>query len=86
MEIIKKWCTIPWRAICDNAGIEGSVVVDKAINWKDINFGMDAAWGKEINLFENGVIDPTKVVRCALVYASGIASMMITTESIITEE
>ena len=86
MIIVQKACRIPCKAICDNAGIEGSVVVDKALNSKEKNYGMDAATGKEMNLFDAGIVDPTKVVRCALVDSAGVASMMVTTEAIITEE
>ncbi|MDR3736461.1 MAG: chaperonin GroEL [Acidobacteriaceae bacterium] len=84
--IVQKACMIPCKAICDNAGYEGAVVVDKSLLSKDYNVAFDAATGKVVNMLETGVIDPTKVVRCALVNASGVASLMITTEAVIVEE
>lgn len=53
---------------------------------KNPHIAFDAAVGKTVNMIETGVIDPTKVVRCALVNASGVASLMITSEAVIVEE
>lgn len=62
------------------------MIVDKSLIEKTPNVAFDAATGKVVNMMETGVIDPTKVVRCALVNASGVASLMITTEAVIVEE
>eukprot|EP00829_Urostomides_striatus_P013592 TRINITY_DN3798_c0_g2_i2.p1 TRINITY_DN3798_c0_g2~~TRINITY_DN3798_c0_g2_i2.p1 ORF type:complete len:577 (+),score=183.43 TRINITY_DN3798_c0_g2_i2:47-1777(+) len=86
IEIIQKACLVPCKAICNNAGFEGSVIVDKLLEEKDSNIGFDAALGKKVNMIEAGIIDPTKVVRCAIVDASGVASLMITSESVIADE
>lgn len=86
IEIVQKACRIPCKAICDNAGHEGSVVVDKTLTADKPHIAFDAATGEVIDMVETGVIDPTKVVRCALVNASGVASMMITTEAAVVEE
>lgn len=86
IEIVQKACRIPCKAICDNAGYEGAVVVDKSLSEGKPSVAFDAATGKVVNMIETGVIDPTKVVRCALVNSSGVASMMITTEAAIVEE
>eukprot|EP00826_Nyctotherus_ovalis_P013660 TRINITY_DN1372_c0_g1_i11.p1 TRINITY_DN1372_c0_g1~~TRINITY_DN1372_c0_g1_i11.p1 ORF type:complete len:565 (-),score=182.74 TRINITY_DN1372_c0_g1_i11:180-1874(-) len=86
IEIVQKACRIPCKAICDNAGYEGAVVVDKSISEGKASIAFDAATGKVVNMIETGVIDPTKVVRCALVNASGVASMMITTEAAVVDE
>ncbi len=86
IQIVQKACRIPCKAICDNAGYEGAVVVDKTLLEKTAHIAFDAATGKIVNMLETGVIDPTKVVRCALVNAAGVASLMITTEAVIVEE
>ena len=52
----------------------------------NLQTGFDAATGKNVNMIEAGIIDPTKVVRCALVDAAGVASLMITSEAVVTED
>lgn len=86
IEIVQKACRIPCKAICDNAGYEGAVIVDKSLSEGKGEVAFDAGTGKVVNMLEAGVIDPTKVVRSALVNASGVASMMITTEAAVVEE
>ncbi len=86
IEIVQKACRVPCKSICDNAGYEGAVIVDKSLSEGKPHIAFDAATGKVVNMLETGVIDPTKVVRCALVNASGVASLMITTEAVIVEE
>ena len=68
-----------------NAGLEGAVVVEKVRENKDPNFGYNAATGKYEDLIAAGVIDPTKVTRTALQNAASIASLMLTTEAMISE-
>ena len=83
IDIVKKACKIPVKTICSNAGFEGSVVVDKLQEEGDSGKGFDAAKGEYVNMRDAGIIDPTKVVRTALVDASGVASLMVTTEAIV---
>jgi len=73
------------KTICQNAGFEGSIVADKLLEKNEINQGFDAAKGEYVDMKNRGIIDPTKVVRTALVDASGVASLMITTEAIIAD-
>ncbi len=74
----------PLRQIVENAGLEGSVIVQKVKEGKD-DFGFNARIEKYENLFETGVIDPTKVTRVALENAASIAGMLLTTEAVIAE-
>jgi chaperonin GroEL len=83
IDIVKKACKIPVQMICANAGFEGSVVVDKLLEAKDSGRGFNAATGEYVNMREAGIIDPTKVARTALIDASGVASLMVTTEAIV---
>ncbi len=84
LNIIRRSLLSPARAIAENAGEEGSVVVAK-IQEGDGNFGFNAATSEYGDMFEEGVIDPTKVVRSALQNASSIAGLLLTTETLITE-
>ncbi|HDP54985.1 MAG TPA: chaperonin GroEL, partial [Bacteroidetes bacterium] len=79
IQIIKRAIEEPLRQIVSNAGIEGSVVVQKVKEGKD-DFGYNAYTDKYENLFNSGVIDPTKVTRVALENAASIAGMLLTTE------
>merc|ERR1712166_630001 len=83
IDIVKKACKIPVQMICANAGFEGSVVVDKLLEANDSGRGFNAANGEYVNMSEAGIIDPTKVARTALIDASGVASLMVTTEAIV---
>ena len=82
--IVKRALEEPLRQIVENAGLEGSVVVNKIRDGKG-DFGYNAYTEKFENLFEGGVIDPTKVARIALENAASIAGMFLTTESAIVE-
>ncbi len=84
-EVVRKACELPAKSIAMNAGVEGSIVVEKIKESKDINFGFNAATLEYEDLAASGVIDPTKVVRTALENASSIAGLLITTECIVTE-
>ncbi|HUU26371.1 MAG TPA: chaperonin GroEL [archaeon] len=85
ISIVKRALEEPLRQIADNAGAEGSVIVEKVKNAAQ-NVGFDAAEGKITDLVKAGVIDPTKVVRIALENAGSIAGLMLTTEAIVTEK
>ncbi len=85
LNIIARACEEPLRQIVINAGLEGAVVVEKVRENKDPHFGYNAATGTYEDLIAAGVIDPTKVTRTALQNAASIASLMLTTEAMISE-
>src|SRR5271163_1598967 len=85
LNIIARACEEPLRQIVINSGLEGAVVVEKVRENKDPHFGYNAATGKYEDLIAAGVIDPTKVTRTALQNAASIASLMLTTEAMISE-
>jgi chaperonin GroEL len=82
--IIRRALEEPLRMIVENAGIEGSIVVQKVKKGK-IDYGFNARTEKYENLYKSGVIDPTKVTRVALENAASIAGMLLTTECVIAE-
>ena len=84
-EIILRSLAYPLRQIAENAGKEGSIVVQKVASMKTYE-GYDAREDAYVNMMDNGIVDPTKVVRCALQFAASIAGLLLTTEAIITEE
>ena len=83
--IIVKAIEDPMRMIAFNAGLEGSVIVEKAKTEKE-NIGYDAAKLEWVDMIKNGIIDPAKVVRSALQNAASVAGMLCTTEVLITEK
>jgi chaperonin GroEL len=85
LNIIARACEEPLRQIVLNSGLEGAVVVEKVRENKDPHFGYNASTGKYEDLIAAGVIDPTKVTRTALQNAASIASLMLTTEAMISE-
>ena len=85
IDIIKRALEEPLRQIVENAGLEGSVVVQKIKEGKE-DFGYNARTEKYENLFESGVIDPTKVARIALENAASIAGMFLTTECVLVDK
>ena len=85
VKIIQKALEEPLRQIVNNAGIEGSVVLQKVKEGKD-DFGFNAATETYENLVKSGVIDPTKVTRTALENAASVASLLITTEAVVYEK
>ncbi|CCU80781.1 heat shock protein 60, mitochondrial precursor [Blumeria hordei DH14] len=87
VSIIKSAITKPARTIVENAGIEGSVVVGKLMDefGADFNRGYDSAKGEYVDMIASGIVDPFKVVRTGLVDASGVASLLGTTEVAIVE-
>jgi chaperonin GroEL len=82
--IVKRALEEPSRQLADNAGLEGSVVVSRLKNEKG-SMGFDVANEKYVDMFKSGIIDPTKVTRTALQNASSIASLLLTTEALVTE-
>ncbi len=83
--IVKRALEEPIRQIVENAGVEGSVVVDKVRKESKISYGFDAQNEEYVDLIEAGIIDPTKVTRCALQNAASVAGLMLTTEVMITD-
>jgi chaperonin GroEL len=83
-DIVKRALEEPIRQIANNAGMEGSVVVQKVKELKT-NEGYDADKNTYSDMIQAGVIDPTKVTRTALQNAASIAALMITTETIVTD-
>ena len=85
VEIIIKALEAPCKRIAANAGVEGAVIVEKLLALNDTSMGYDAYNDKIVNMEQAGIIDPTKVVRTALVDAASVASLMITSEAAITD-
>jgi len=86
VDILRKALEFPIRFIAQNAGAEGSIVIEKVRANKNPNFGYNAQTDKFEDLVEAGVIDPTKVVRSALQNASSIAGLLLTTECVVVEK
>jgi len=83
-QIVSKALEEPLRVIASNAGYEGSVILNK-IKSENFGIGFDAKTGTFVDMIKNGIIDPAKVVRLALQNAASIASLLLTTEALITE-
>jgi chaperonin GroEL len=85
VSIVKRALEEPARQIVENAGLEGSIVVEQIKGKKDVHEGFDAASLKYVNLLQAGIIDPLKVTRSALQNAASVAALMLTTEALVTE-
>jgi chaperonin GroEL len=85
VKIVRKALEEPIRQISENAGFEGSVVVNKVID-KTGAYGLNAQTGNYEDLMKAGVIDPTKVTRCALENAASIAGLLLTTEAVVVDK
>ena len=86
MKIVLKALEEPVRQIALNAGMEGSVIIDKIRTANKENFGYDFAKGEYVDMFTAGIVDPTKVTRSALQNAASVAAMILTTESLVTDK
>ena len=84
-QIILKAIEEPIRQIAKNAGLDGSVIVDKITASKKANFGFDALKNCYTDMVESGIIDPTKVARSVLQNAASVAATLLTTESVVTD-
>jgi chaperonin GroEL len=84
-EIISRALEAPIRQIAANAGVDGSLVVDKVRTAKTFAKGYNAATGEYVNMIETGIIDPTKVVRATLQNAASVSTLLLTTEAIVSE-
>jgi chaperonin GroEL len=85
VNLVRRAIEAPLRFIADNAGVEGSIVVDKVKGLKGA-WGFNAQTEEYEDLLEAGILDPTKVVRSALQNAASVASLLLTTEALIAEK
>jgi chaperonin GroEL len=85
VNIIKRALEEPLRQIADNAGAEGSVVVQK-VKTLEANHGFDAVAAEYVDMFKKGIVDPLKVTRSALENAASIAALLLTTETLVTDK
>ena len=86
VSIVLKALEAPIRQIATNAGLEGSVIVDKIVNSGKANYGFDFYNETYVDMLEAGIVDPTKVTRSALQNAASVASMVLTTESLVADK
>ena len=86
VSIVLKSLEAPIRQIALNSGLEGSVIIDKIISSGKVNYGFDAYNEIYTDMLEAGIVDPTKVTRSALLNAASVASMVLTTESLIADK
>ena len=85
-KIVLKALEEPVRQIAYNAGLEGSVIIDKILADNTVNYGFDAAKEEYVDMLKAGIVDPTKVTRSALQNAASVAAMVLTTESLIADK
>jgi chaperonin GroEL len=85
INIVLKAIEQPLRQIAENAGMEGSVVVNKILEEKSETFGFDAQSENYVDMVEKGIVDPAKVVRAALQDAASVAGLLVTTEAMVAE-
>ncbi len=86
IEIVAKALEAPVRQIAENAGYEGSVVVDKILSSGQKNLGFDVTSEKYVDMLEAGIVDPAKVARCAVQNAASIAATVLTTEALVADK
>ena len=86
VSIVLKSLEAPIRQIAANAGLEGSVIVDKIVSAQKANYGFDAYKEVYTDMIEAGIVDPTKVTRSALQNAASVASMVLTTETLVADK
>ena len=86
VDIIRKALQAPLRQIVANAAEDGAVVVGKLLEKYDVTIGYNAQNGEYVNMFDAGIVDPTKVVRTALEGASSVGALLITTEAMVADK
>ncbi|MEM0530007.1 chaperonin GroEL [Zongyangia sp. HA2173] len=86
VRIVLKALEAPIRQIAENAGLEGSVIIDKIRRARKVGYGFDAYNEKYVDMMDAGIVDPTKVTRSALENAASVASMVLTTESLVADK
>ncbi len=84
-DILAEALKAPARQIADNAGDDGEVVVSRVLENKNVNYGYNAATGEYVDMLKEGIIDPTKVARTALLNAASVAGLALTTDVLITD-
>merc|ERR1711939_834114 len=84
-DIVRKALLYPLRLIANNAGVNGSVILQKIIDHSDPNYGYNAANKEFEDLMKSGIIDPTKVIRCALENASSVSRTFLTADCVVCE-
>ena len=85
-KIVRKALEAPLRQIAKNAGLEGSVIIDKILKANKANYGFDAQKEEYVeDMIAAGIVDPTKVTRSALENAASVAAMVLTTESLVAD-
>jgi chaperonin GroEL len=85
LDVLRKACEMPARLIAENAGVDGTVVVNNILKQKDKNYGYDANKGEYVDLRKSGIIDPVKVTRSALQNGASVANLLLTTESLVAD-
>ena len=85
INIVLKAIEAPVRQIAENAGVEGSIVVNKILENKSETFGFDAQNEEYVDMLDKGIVDPAKVVRAALQDAASVAGLLVTTEAMVAE-
>ena len=86
VQIVARALTEPMRQIATNAGIDGSIVLEKVKTSDKVGFGFDAYHEAYVDMITAGIVDPTKVTRSALENAASIASVLLTTESLVADK
>jgi chaperonin GroEL len=84
VDIVRRACVTPLRQIAENAGKDGSVVVEK-VRAGDAHFGYDAQFDRFVDMVQTGIIDPKKVVRLALQNAASVSTLLLTTDAIVSD-
>ncbi|XWS11965.1 hypothetical protein CRYUN_Cryun37aG0050100 [Craigia yunnanensis] len=84
-DIVKMALSYPMKLIAKNAGVNGSVVIEKVLSNDNPNYGYNAATGKYEDLMAAGIIDPTKVVRCCLEHAASVARTFLTSDAVVVD-
>lgn len=85
-EIVLKAIQEPIKQIAKNSGVEGSVIINEVLNKNDSSYGYDALNDKFVNMYEAGIIDPTKVARSAIQNAGSVAATLLTTEVLVVDD
>ncbi|WP_293171968.1 TCP-1/cpn60 chaperonin family protein, partial [Oceanithermus sp.] len=85
-KIVRRSLEEPTRQIAENAGFEGSVIVNEILQKDDPSYGFNAQTGEYGNMLEFGIVDPAKVTRSALQNAASIGSLVLTTEAVVAEK
>jgi len=83
VDLVARALEAPIRQIAENSGADGSVIADE-VRQKPTNTGYDANTGEYVDMFKKGIVDPTKVVKNALINAASIAGLMLTTQVLVT--